>query len=608
MMKTKPGFALAPHHDGSDLYVSNSAPKIGDKVTLKVRVPKDYTFDEAYIRLYEDAEPRTHKLDEKSSSNTERWFEVKITITNIHTVYRFVFVGPNKYEWLNAKGLFDHDVHSNNDFQIVAIAENPKWISKSVFYQIFPDRFARSGKVNINPDWAYPRAWNELPRGRSKYTGQELYGGDLYGVEDKLDYLDDLGVNGIYLTPIFPSRSNHRYDATTFDEVDPILGGDKAFKSLIRSAKKKKIRILGDLTSNHCGVGHQWIIKGKKNKSSKERSYFYWDKSIKWGYVGWFGLESLPKLNYASKALRKAVYEGKNSIVKKWISPKFGMAGWRIDVGNMTGVQGAENHHVEVMQGIRKAMQEVDPETWLVAENGDFIASDLNGLGWQGAMNYQGFMRPFWNWMNRNPEITGGFQGLPFAMPKIDGQQFFESMQEFNASIPWRSLTASMLILDSHDTARFRTVVLGDRSAHLAAMTMLLTYPGVPSIFAGDEIGLEGSWGEDSRRTINWEDRSGWDLEFFNSTKALIQLRRESHALIHGGLRWVAVEKDYLAYLRESKSQSLLIFISRSAVKTEIDLSDYGYTVAETLYGESAAGTKIKIDSKSATQGVWLLK
>jgi alpha-glucosidase len=607
MMKTKPKFAEAPHHDGSDLYVSNGAPKIGDKVTLKVRVPKGYTFDEAYIRLYEDAEPRTHKLDEKSSSKTERWFEVKITITNIHTVYRFVFVGENKYEWLNAKGIFDHDVHSNNDFQIVAIAENPKWISKSVFYQIFPDRFARSGKVDINPDWAYPRDWNELPRGRSKYTGQELYGGDLYGVEEKLNYLSDLGVNGIYLTPIFPSRSNHRYDATTFDEVDPILGGDKAFKSLIRSAKKKKIRILGDLTSNHCGVGHQWIITAKKNKSSKERSYFYWDKSIKWGYVGWFGLESLPKLNYSSKALRKAVYEGKNSIVKKWISPKFGMAGWRIDVGNMTGVQGAENHHVEVMQGIRKAMQEVDPDTWLVAENGDFIASDLNGLGWQGAMNYQGFMRPFWNWMNRNPEITGGFQGLPFAMPKIDGQQFFESMQEFNASIPWRSLTASMLILDSHDTARFRTVVLGDRNAHLAAMTMLLTYPGVPSIFAGDEIGVEGSWGEDSRRTINWEDRSGWDLDFFNSTKVLIQLRSESHALIHGGLRWVAVEKDYLAYLRESKSQTLLIFISRSEVKTEIDLSDYGYTVAETLYGESAAGTKIKIDSKSATQGVWLL-
>jgi alpha-glucosidase len=607
-MKENTEFNLAPHHDGSDLYLSNSAPKIGDKVTLKVRVPKNYHFEEAYVRVYEDAEPRTHKLEVFTSLKNENWLQVKITITNIHTIYRFVFVGPNKYEWLNAKGLFDHDVHSNNDFQIVAKPENPKWINKSVFYQIFPDRFAKSGKVNLNPDWAYPRDWNELPRGRSKYTGQELYGGDLYGIEEKLDYLSDLGVNGIYLTPIFPSRSNHRYDATTFDQVDPILGGDKAFKSLISGAKKKKIRILGDLTSNHCGVGHQWIIKAKKNKSSKERSFFYWDKSIKWGYVGWFGLESLPKLNYSSQALRNAVYEGKNSIVKKWISPKFGMAGWRIDVGNMTGVQGAENHHVEVMQGIRKAMQEVDPDSWLVAENGDFVASDLNGLGWQGAMNYQGFLRPFWNWMNRNPEITGGFQGLPFAMPKIDGKQFVESMQEFNASIPWRSLTASMLILDSHDTARFRTVVLGDRSAHEAAMTMLLTYPGVPSIFAGDEIGLEGSWGEDSRRTINWEDRSGWDLGFLDSVKKLVKLRKERDALINGGLRWVAVEKDYLAYLRESRSEAILVFISRTATKAEIDLSLYGYSVAETLYGQVSKGNKIKINSKKATQGVWLLK
>ena len=607
-MREKTGFSLAPHHDGSDLYVSNSAPKIGDKVTLKVRVPNGYVFTDSYIRVYEDAEPRTYKLEQKSSSKAERWFEVKVPITNVHTIYRFVFVGNGKYEWLNAKGLFDHDVHSNNDFQIVAIPENPKWINKSVFYQIFPDRFARSGKININPDWAYPRDWNELPRGRSKYTGQELYGGDLYGVEDKLDYLTDLGINGIYLTPIFPSRSNHRYDATTFDQVDPILGGDKAFKALIQSAKKKKIRILGDLTSNHCGVGHQWIIKAKKSKSSKERSFFYWDKSIKWGYVGWFGLESLPKLNYSSQALRNAVYEGANSIVRKWISPKFGMAGWRIDVGNMTGVQGAENHHGEVMQGIRKAMQEVDPDSWLVAENGDFVASDLNGLGWQGAMNYQGFLRPFWNWMNRNPEITGGFQGLPFAMPKIDGKQFVASMQEFNASIPWRSLTASMLILDSHDTARFRTVVLGDRSAHEAAMTMLLTYPGVPSIFAGDEIGLEGSWGEDSRRTINWEDRSGWDIDFLESVKKLVKLRKASDALINGGLRWVSVEKDYLAYLRESKSEAILVFISRTAAKAEIDLSLYGYSVAETLYGQVSKGNKIKINSKKATQGVWLLK
>jgi len=596
-----------PHHDGSDLYVSNSAPEVGTKVTLKVRIPNSYSFDNAMVRIYHDGEPRIFEMKLGKKGEVESWYQVTIDILNIQNSYRFGFIGGGKYEWLNARGLFDHDVHSNNDFQIVAIPANPEWIKSSVFYQIFPDRFARSGKVNITPDWAYPRDWDLLPRGRGKFTGQELYGGDLYGVQEHLDHVTELGANGIYFTPIFPSRSNHRYDATSFDHVDPILGGDKAFQSLIKSAKKNGIRILGDLTSNHCGAGHNWLAKAKKDKKSKERTYFFWDKSIKWGYVGWYGLESLPKLNYASKALRKAVYEGKNSIVKKWISPKFGMAGWRIDVGNMTGVQGAENHHVEVMQGIRDAMHEVNPDTWLVAENGDFIASDLNGLGWQGAMNYQGFMRPFWNWINRNPEITGGFQGLPFAMPKINGKQLVESIGEFNASIPWRSLTASMMLLDSHDTARFRTVVLGDIEAHKSAMTMMLSYPGVPSIFAGDEIGLEGSWGEDARRTINWEDRSGWDHQFFAEVKKLVKLRKTQDALINGGLRWVVVENDFIVYLRESKKQSLLVLVSRSAINATIDLSSYGYKVSKTLYGQEVTGEIFTVKSDCAVQAIWVV-
>jgi alpha-glucosidase len=220
-------------------------------------------------------------------------------------------------------------------------------------------------------------------------------------------------------------------------------------------------------------------------------------------------------------------------------------------------------------------------------------------------MNYQGFMRPFWNWINRNPEITGGFQGLPFAMPKINGKQLVESIQEFNASIPWRSLTASMMLLDSHDTARFRTVVLGDKKAHASAMTMMLTYPGVPSIFAGDEIGLEGSWGEDARRTINWDDRSGWDFEFMDEVKKLVALRRSQDALINGGLRWVVAESDYVVYLRESKKQSILVLVSRTPIKATIDLSKYGYKVSKTLYGQDVKGEIFSINSDAATQGVW---
>jgi alpha-glucosidase len=558
--------------------------------------------------LYHDGEPRSFELKAGKKNDIEAWWSVKVVIENLSTLYRFVFVAEGKYDWLNAAGLFDHDVHSNNDFQIVAVPAYPQWIKSSVFYQIFPDRFAKSGDKREIPDWAFPRDWNELPRGRSKYTGRELYGGDLKGVEQHLDHVSDLGVNGIYFTPFFPARSNHRYDASSFDEVDPVLGGNKAMFSLVAAARKRKIRLLGDLTSNHCGAGHPWLAKALRDKKSKERGYFYWDKSVKHGYIGWWDLASLPKLNFNSQALRNAMYSGKNSIVKKWLSPQYGMAGWRIDVGNMTGRLGADDFHDEVMHGIRKAMDEVKPDAWLVAENGDFVASDLNGLGWHGAMNYQGFMRPVWNWLNKNSTIGGGFQGLPFSMPKINGNQLVESMSAFNAAIPWRSLVASMVLLDSHDTARMRTVVLGDKASHLSAMAMMLTYPGVPSIFAGDEIGLEGAWGEDSRRTINWDDTSQWDLEFFTEIKKLVELRRSRDSLINGGLRWLAVEADYVAYLRESTKESLLVFISRKGVKITLNLVPYGYEFKENLFGQEAIGATVVINSSDAAQCIWVVE
>jgi alpha-glucosidase len=222
-------------------------------------------------------------------------------------------------------------------------------------------------------------------------------------------------------------------------------------------------------------------------------------------------------------------------------------------------------------------------------------------------MNYQGFMRPVWNWLNRNSEIGGGFQGLPFAMPQISGQQLINSMKQFNASVPWRSVTASMVLLDSHDTARFRTVVKGDVASHLSAMTMVLSYPGVPSIFAGDEIGLEGSWGEDGRRTINWEDRSQWDHTFMAKVQQLIAIRKGNDSLINGGLRWIAAEKDFILYLRESKKQSVLIFVSRTGVNAKIDLSALGLQVTKTLYGKDVLGSKFAIKSKEATQGIWVV-
>jgi alpha-glucosidase len=592
---------LFPHHDGSELYVSNSAPKIGEKVELRVRTPNHFSLDEIYVRYYHDGEPRAIALSPLKSSYgaTEKWWSAKVEILNLKTSYRFALVSNNVYKWLTAAGVVDHDLSSAKDFQILATKPFPEWIRSSVFYQIFPDRFAKSGKKYDIPDWMVSREWSDVPKGKDSSTGVEYFGGDLDGVTAHLDHVESLGANGIYFTPLFPANSTHRYDATSFDEVDPLLGGDDALFALQRQAKKKGIRLMGDLTTNHCGRGHYWFTRALKDKDSKERKYFYWDKSIKHGYVGWWGHPSLPKLNYSSKSLRKAMFEGKNSIVKKWLRAPYSMSGWRIDVGNMTGRYLDQDLNQQVMRGIRQSVEEENPEAWLVAENADMFPSDLDGFGWHGTMNYGGFMRPLWAWI-RHPDYlpNAGNFGLAIPMAKFDGREFYESLKDFSSAIPWRNFVSSMLLLNSHDTARFRSVVRKDIDRHVAGLTLLMTYPGVPSIFAGDEIGLEGEWGEDARRTINWEDRSGWDKELLQRTTELARIHRTSHALSQGGLRWLQVGEDHVVYLRESKKQNLLIAVSRSGCRLKVDLSSLGYRVSKTLFGPSQNGSKININSR----------
>jgi alpha-glucosidase len=271
----------------------------------------------------------------------------------------------------------------------------------------------------------------------------------------------------------------------------------------------------------------------------------------------------------------------------------------------MTGRYKDQDINQEIARGIRTAMDETNPQAWLVAENADHSPSDLDGFGWHGTMNYNGFARPLVNWMNKSKKEIPNFSQFTVPNPSFSGVGTVNAMRTFAAGIPWRSLTASMVLLDSHDTARFKTVVGNDRNRHLAGVTALLTYPGVPSIFAGDEIGLEGEWGEDARRTINWEDQSKWDTELFDQFKKLVAIRKSHDALINGGLRWIYISENAFAYLRESKKESILVFIARSGGSHTLDLSPLGYRVQETLYGNEVKGQKIKISSKSATSGVW---
>ncbi|NDE72051.1 MAG: glycoside hydrolase family 13 protein [Actinobacteria bacterium] len=597
-----------PHHDGSELYVSNSAPTLGEKVTLKVRVPKGDPAKSLFVRIVQDGEPVIYPMRRTGSKKNESWWQASVEIVSTLTNYRFLLRHGHDFRWLNAAGVFSRDVVDHFDFKLVAHAQAPAWLKKSVFYQIFPDRFAKSGIARQLPEWAIPRDWNEIPALKNKETGQEFYGGDLVGVEEKLDHLSSLGVSAIYFTPIFASKSNHRYDASSFDEADPLLGGDDALISLRKAAEKRGIRVMSDLTTNHCGLGHPWIQEALSDKNSDKREFFYWSPKSKWGYVGWWNVPSLPKLNYTSQRLRNLMWGNEDSIVRRWLKEPFGMSGWRIDVGNMTGRYYDNDYNKEIARSIRKAMEETNPDTWLVAENADFVADDLDGLGWHGTMNYNGFTKPLWYWINSGDKKIRDSFGMPAPLPKIDGNAMVEMMRQFAGGIPWRSLIASMILLGSHDRARFHTIVGKDLTKNIAGITMLMTYPGVPSVFAGDELGLEGYWGENGRRTIDWEQPKKWNVDLLYSYIELIDLRRTSHALAHGGLRWVDISEDSIAYLRESKREALLVFISRKGVRKTIDISSYGYSIDETLFGPKLSGKKLNFSSKNAIAGIWRLK
>ncbi|MDX6423714.1 MAG: alpha-glucosidase [Gaiellaceae bacterium] len=545
-----------PHHDGSDEYVLERPDELGGEAVVRLRAPRG-SVDDVILRYVRDGEPRWVRAQVDHETETETWWRASFPVSNPSTSYRWVLVGPQGgLTWLNGNGRRGHESPDGDDF-VLALGDGPAWHLSSVVYEIFPDRFATSQLGVEPPDWAVPRAWNELPTGRGPNTPREWFGGDLRGIEQRLDYIEQLGVSALYLTPIFPASSTHRYDATSFDRIDPLLGGDEALRSLLVAAHARGVRVISDLTTNHTGNGHEWFVDALADPNAPERELYYFDPSLPAGYESWLGIPSLPKLDWRSVELRRRMV----GVTRRWL--EVGLDGWRIDVANMTGRYRGIELTREVAQLIRGALT---ADALLVAEHGYDFRRDLDGTGWHGAMNYAGFLRPVWSWLlGENPpaELRRSFWGMPVGVPRVGGGATVGAMRAFRAGLPWQSALHSWTLLDSHDTARFRTVS-GSREQQLVGMGMQMTSPGVPMVFAGDELGLEGEWGEDARRTMPWDAPNTWDRPLLAEFKRLIALRRSSDALARGGIRYVHVSDDAIAFLRESPSERLLILATRA--------------------------------------------
>ena len=594
---------LIPHHDGSPLYVSNLAPELGETVTVRLRVPSGYgPLSAVRTRSNPDHEPEWTDAELLGSADGWDWWEAPVTVRNRRHGYRWLLVHEDgTIEWFNQTGLHRIETLDAEDFALVAHPAPPAWLFDSVMYQIFPDRFARSAQADRHPtpDWAIPAAWDDpvdpvLP-GRS----QQFYGGDLDGIVEHLDHLVRLGVNLLYLTPVFPAASNHRYDASSFDRVDPLLGGDEALVRLVKAAHARGIRVIGDLTSNHSGDRHEWFQAAYGHPGAPEEDFYYFLNDDNTEYESWLGTPTLPKFNWASEELRRRFIAGPDSVVAKWLKPPFNTDGWRIDVANMTGRLGDIDLNAEVRQLLRRTMEEINPDTILLAESTNDAASDLQGDGWHGAMTYPSFTRPLWGWLcepSGEPYLTAEgelrtepwFFGQPIGgMPRYTAKQFADAVVRFTASIPWRVRLGNMQALDTHDTGRFATHAAPGTVP--VAVGLSVTLPGVPVLFAGDEFGLTGVDGEMSRTPMPWgtedEPDAAARLALYRD---LIRLRREHPVLGTGGLRWVHVDDEGLVFVRESEEETVLVLASRGDVGVSLPAGVVpGAAYAEVLFGDA---------------------
>jgi alpha-glucosidase len=562
-MQTIP-LAHQPHHDGSALYVLNQSPQLLDRVRVRVRIhPAIGEVAEVRVRASESGEAfPSMPATEVATEGAWVWFETEITMHNPQVNYRWMIkLVTGKILWLNALGLHDLDQPDINDFRINTFSSAPQWGPGTILYEIFPDRFARSSKGLSKkiPRWAQPAGWGDEVIGQGPGTSEQLFGGDLWGVIEHLDHLQNLGVNTLYLTPIFPARSNHRYDASSFDVVDPLLGGNEAYKALIKAVHQRGMRIIGDLTSNHSGDAHEWFKKAYKNPKAPESKFYYFSNRNK-TYDSWFGVPSLPKFNWNSKELRKRFIKGKSSVVAKWLRAPYNIDGWRIDVANMTGRIRDEDMYLEVAQIVRKTMVSVNPDTIMLGEYTGDAAYEVQGNGWQGAMTYANFTRPLFRWL-QSADAKNELQNIGFISTPETGADFVESHRKFAAGFPWHVRLNNMNTLDTHDTPRFKTFTLP--GAQKVAAAIQFTFPGIPMIWAGDEFGLDGFNGENSRTPIPWDDERPSDKSLIETYAQLAKIRRENIALTHGGLRFLAATAEAVVFVREHESQNILVSATR---------------------------------------------
>ncbi len=563
------------HHDGSLAYVTPPPHTLGHTVRLRLRADLDAPITAAYIRTSPDGEQELTAMRRGADVGICQWLEGEVRLHMPRSHYRFVVATPEGNWALNAAGITRHTPTDAQDFLILPGTAAPAWAADATFYQIFPDRFCdgdpasnvRSGEYRCYGRPVVARAWDDLPHqpGTGEEGGVEFFGGDLAGIAQRLDYLQDLGVNALYLTPIFTSPSNHKYDVQDYEHVDPHLGGDAALAALRTAMDARGMRLVLDIVPNHTSATHPWFVAAREDPHAPTAEFYTFDARPD-DYTSWLGVKSLPKLNYRSERLREVMYAGPEAIMRRWLRPPYRIDGWRMDVANMLARQGESQLGHKIGRAMRRAVKAENPEAYLVGEHFFDGTSHLGGDELDAGMNYQGFMFPLLRWLApRDPEALMG-RAVTDAAP-LPTEALVAQWRAYLASVPWQVALHQFNLLGSHDTPRVLTVLGGDVARLRVASALLFAFPGVPNIYYGDEVGLLGGADPDNRRPMPW-DPAAWNGDIQAWYRGLIALRRSSPALRQGGIQWLHAADETLAFLRETAEERVLVVARRAAEVT----------------------------------------
>lgn len=615
--------------DGTEGYVYPPEPKESELVTFRFRTAKD---DVDRVGLVTSAD--TYVMEKECTQGEFDYYTFETRLGEEPFRYCFeVQSGTEKYYY--GRCGISREILEYYNFVVVPGFSTPDWAKGAVMYQIFTDRFYNGDKSNDveTNEYYYIGDYSQRVTNWDKYPAnmgvREFYGGDLQGVMDKLDYLQDLGVEVVYFNPLFVSPSNHKYDIQDYDYIDPHYGkivddggevlpngvtdnsqatkykkrttglknleaSNELFIKLVEELHHRGMKVILDGVFNHCGSFNKWmdrerIYEGEEDyepgayvsADSPYRSYFRFFKEgpENWpyngNYDGWWGHDTLPKLNYEDsvKLENYILYIG-----RKWVSPPYNVDGWRLDVAADLGRSNEYNH--EFWQKFRRAVKDANPNALILAEHYGDPSDWLKGDEWDTVMNYDAFMEPV-TWF-----LTGMEKHSDEAREELLGNidNFIGSMAHHMSNMLTPSLQVAMNELSNHDHSRFltRTNHMVGRVEHLGpeaaneyvnkavmreAVVMQMTWVGAPTVYYGDEAGVCGFTDPDNRRTYPWGHE---DQELIAFHKEAIRIHKEHPALKTGSLKILGGEENILSYARFKGHDRIIVVINNRSERAEV--------------------------------------